>query len=364
MFTSDNTSAMHPEVLKTYFGALASSEVHKPYGQDILTEKLQGVVSDVLGRKSYVFPVTSGTSGNILSLRTLAAGMPGEVLCSDVCHMFTHEAMASELMAGVRMKPVGQDVINGLAINRYLDGKSPVDTFHGPRTLGVVISQCDENGRAYSTFEIKEIARAAKEKGWFVFVDGARFANALSSEQEAIQQCKDIDALCIGGSKNGCETEAVVFFDKQHADTYRYFAKSMGHLPSKMFAKSAQLLAYFEDGLWLKNAAHANEMAERLRDCLDIKTEVGDTNAVFCALSPDTVQILNDNGYYPYEWEPGRYRFMCSWDTKHEHVLNAASIVARNEPFFQNLSERADVALGGETEMDVYDTLGGVYYAA
>ena len=48
----------------------------------------------------------------------------------------------------------------------------------------------------------------------------------------------------------------------------RYRRRRAGHLYSKMRFLSAQLLAFLEDGLWLRNARHANAMAARVRQGL------------------------------------------------------------------------------------------------
>jgi threonine aldolase len=45
---------------------------------------------------------------------------------------------------------------------------------------------------------------------------------------------------------------------------FAYRRKRGGHLFSKMRFLSAQLEAYLADGLWLRNARHANAMAARL----------------------------------------------------------------------------------------------------
>lgn len=58
--------------------------------------------------------------------------------------------------------------------------------------------------------------------------------------------------------------EAVVFFDCNLAESFPYRRKRAGHLFSKMRFLAAQLEAYITDGLWLKNATHANLMAAKL----------------------------------------------------------------------------------------------------
>jgi threonine aldolase len=70
---------------------------------------------------------------------------------------------------------------------------------------------------------------------------------------------------------------------------------------------SAQLLAYFEHGLWLDNARHANAMASSLANGL--KTVAGasllqsvDANEVFVALPEATVAALEGQDFSFYRW--------------------------------------------------------------
>jgi len=74
-----------------------------------------------------------------------------------------------------------------------------------------------------------------------------------------------VDALSLGATKNGAlAAEAVVFFDRALAAAFGYRRKRAGHLFSKMRFLSAQLEAYLSDDLWLRNARHANRLADRL----------------------------------------------------------------------------------------------------
>ena len=75
--------------------------------------------------------------------------------------------------------------------------------------------------------------------------------------------------LSFGATKNGALTaEAVVFFNRELAQTMRYRRRRGGHLFSKMRFLSVQLAAFIDNGLWLRNARHANAMAQRVRDGL------------------------------------------------------------------------------------------------
>jgi threonine aldolase len=94
---------------------------------------------------------------------------------------------------------------------------------------------------------------------------------------------------------------------------------------------SAQLLAYFEHGLWLDNARHANAMASTLAKGL--KTVAGaallqsvDANEVFVALPEATVAALERQGFEFYRWPLSAppsgvaIRLVTSYATPQAHV--------------------------------------------
>ncbi len=380
MFLSDNTAPMHPDVNKAGFNANAKGG--PPYGDDEYTQQLQRVVSDIFGREAFVLPVETGTAANCLAFRTLAAGRNGIVVSGQDVHTATHEGMAPELLGGVKIHQIIADPGTGVTrysiaihskfnsshdqrratvnrmlvpenVHEFLDSRQAVDKRHGAPIVGISISQADEQGRVYEPEEVTALAKVAKEQGLFFHIDGARIANALTldtvlDQNKAIQrlreQTQDVDSICIGGAKNGCPgADAIVFFDRSQFEVFQDHAKNFGHMPADLYAKSAKLLAYFEGGLWLKNAHHANRMAALLRDGIS-QNEADNAvvaNQVFVGLSGDAVEaIIADNpAYEPYGWMNGdRFewlegdicRFVTSWNTEEEHVLRLAELVRTN----------------------------------
>jgi threonine aldolase len=142
-------------------------------------------------------------------------------------------------------------------------------------------------------------------------MDGARFANALvhlRCTAAAATWQSGIDVLSLGATKNGALcAEAVVFFDPARARDFERRRKRAGHLWSKLRFVSAQLLAYFENGLWLANARHANAMASSLAQGLRgvrgaSLLQAVDANEVFVALPEATVAALESEGFEFYRW--------------------------------------------------------------
>src|SRR6202000_614433 len=141
---------------------------------------------------------------------------------------------------------------------------------HSSKPSAVSITQSTELGTVYKPNEIKALADCAHGSGMALHMDGAGCANAL-----AYLKCKPaditwragVDALSFGATKNGALcAEAVVFFDKARVSEFEYRRKKGGHLVSKMRFISAQLDAYLDDDLWLKQAERANHLATLLAD--------------------------------------------------------------------------------------------------
>src|SRR6185369_2172370 len=77
------------------------------------------------------------------------------------------------------------------------------------------------------------------------------------------------DVLCFGGTKNGLPVgEAVVFFDRKLSEDFAYRVKQAGQLASKMRFISAPWVGMLENDVWLRNARHANAMAQRLHGAI------------------------------------------------------------------------------------------------
>src|SRR5207302_4443216 len=74
-----------------------------------------------------------------------------------------------------------------------------------------------------------------------------------------------VDILSFGATKNGgALCDAIVVFRPELADIVAVQLRRAGQVWSKMRFAAAQLLAYVEDGLWLKLAQASNEAAGRI----------------------------------------------------------------------------------------------------
>ena len=114
-------------------------------------------------------------------------------------------------------------------------------------------------------------------------------------------------------------------FREEVAADIKYYRKQSAQLASKMRYLSAQFIPYL-DGLWLRNAQHANRQARRLAAALarfpQLRlTQPVETNQLFIAM-PRTVIARLSERYFFYVWNEAadEVRFVTSWDTTDEDI--------------------------------------------
>ena len=327
----------------------ANSGSAPSYGGDDLTRQLETVASGIFGTTVAIFPVTTGTAANALALSQLVPPY-GAVYCHDTAHIVTDECGAPEFFTG-GAKTMGLPAADGKITPRqvasaiaHAEGMG----VHHVKPGALSLSQATEWGTVYQPDEVSALAAVARQHGLPVHMDGARFANALvhlgCTPAEATWKC-GVDVLSLGATKNGALcAEAVVFFDPARARDFERRRKQTGHLWSKLRFVSAQLLAYFANGLWLENARHANAMASLLAQGLRgvggaTLLQPVEANEVFVALPDAVVAALESQGFGFYRWPLSSVtsgvaiRLVTSYSTPRgpvEEFLEAARSCARS----------------------------------
>lgn len=333
-FASDNYAGICPEAMKAMQeanGGFVSS-----YGDDLWTERACQHLRQVFETECQVFFVFNGTAANSLALASLCRSYHS-VICHELAHVETDECGAPEFFSnGTKLLHVnGPDGKFDLAeVERAITRRSDI---HYPRPKVLSLTQATEVGTVYTPDEIKSASLLAKRYGMRVHMDGARFANAVVSLDVApaeITWRAGVDVLCLGGAKNGMAVgEAVVFFDRELAHEFDYRCKQAGQLASKMRFISAPWIGMLEGGTWLENARHANDCAALLEKHLSAIDGVRimyprQANSVFVEMPETAVAALKSAGWYFYSFiGSGGARFMCSWQTTEQDVLQLAEAV-------------------------------------
>lgn len=333
---SDNAAGVAPEILAAV-GA-ANDGTALAYGGDELTARLEEVVREVFEHPTArVFPLTSGTAANALSLAALCPPW-GAVLCHESAHVLNSECGAtSSLGAGAVIRGIGgaRCLIEPAPLRAALDSVRWGDPHHSqPAVLS--LTQPSDCGTIYTLDEVRALTSIARGHRMRVHLDGARIANslvALRCSPADLTWRAGVDVVSLGATKNGAlSAEAIVSFDDAAADELVYRTKRSGHVTSKMRFQSAQLIAYLEDGLWLRNAAHAND---RLRDLASGLRTLGvelvhhpDVNMAFARVEDAVADRLEAGGLLCYRVGGGVIRLVTSWQTTDAEVEGALALFA------------------------------------
>ncbi len=334
-FSSDNATGICPEILEAMAAANAGSVM--AYGNDEGTARMERALQALFETDCAVFPMTTGTIANALALAALVPPY-GVVFCHRHAHIQEDECGAPELFTGGAKLTVldGEHAKFTAADLAEKIAGSGQGIEHHPQAAAVSITQASELGTVYGLDKVRAIAEVSHANGLTLHMDGARFANAVvtlgCSPAEATWK-QGVDVMSFGATKNGAmAAEAVIFFDTDLVRDFRYLRKRGGQLYSKMRFLSAQLEAYVADGLWLKNAAHANAAARRLADGL-LKLAGAElfsplqANELFITLPAKVIDGLKADGVICHSWGSGNtIRLVTSFNTAEEAVDQVIAI--------------------------------------
>jgi len=336
-FRSDNNAGLCPEARDAMLGADDGSH-QLGYGDDAFTEQAVTAFRAIFGEGTAVYFVATGTAGNVLAVASLTECWE-RVICHAHSHWNEHESTAPERITHCRTAAIDAPHPN-LTLDDITQAIGAVvrGDLHQPQPGVVTITNATEFGTVYTPDEVRELCDVAHAAGYRVHLDGARFANAvafLGCDPKAITVDAGVDALTFGGTKNGLALgEAVLFFSQgdgrayeRATTTFEFHRKGTGHLLSKHRFVSAPFTAVLQDGIWLRHAAHANSMAQRLAEGVrKLGIEIAfpvQGNGVYPELPPAVDEALRaaGHGYYPFPFA-GRAlsRLMCSFDTTAEQV--------------------------------------------
>jgi threonine aldolase len=334
-FFSDNTSSACPELIAALNAA--NHGLARAYGDDEWTQRLDHTLGEFFGTTVRAFAVTTGTAANALALATLSPPY-GAIFAYADAHIAVDECGAPGFFAGgaqLALLPGDHGRLAAATLAAALD-EHRVDV-HTLQPAAVSLTQATELGTVYQPAHIAELAALAHRHGLKVHMDGARFANALvhlGCHPGDVTWRAGVDVLSFGATKNGAfGAEAVVFFDTALVRDFELRRKRAGHLLSKSRYVAAQLLAYVESGVWQRNAARTNRLAQ------DIARAAGaallhpvEANEVFVGLGTARCEALRAAGFEFYDWgaaSAGEARLVVSWDQPEGDVAALCAALRR-----------------------------------
>ena len=270
------------------------------YGTDEISNSARDLILKEIGRDADIEFVSGGTATNILA--TTFGLRPYEAVLSASTGHITHHETGSIEATGHKVVTIKTS--DGKL--RARDIKDLVENQAGEvdvKIKVVYISQTTEVGTVYSLDEIREIYEVCTEKDLYLYIDGARIAHAMATNNTKLSDyAKYSHIFSIGGTKNGAIFgEALVILDENLKKDFRYYLKQRGGMMAKSFLIGLSFKVLLEDGLYYKNAKRAYEMSRLLVDGLkEMNREplFGESNQIFIKSNPEEIEKLKEENIF------------------------------------------------------------------
>ncbi|MDO5294809.1 MAG: aminotransferase class I/II-fold pyridoxal phosphate-dependent enzyme [bacterium] len=327
-FNNDYSEGGHPLILKELFST--NEDQSAGYGLDEHTEKAVKLIKQKIDCETAdVHILVGGTQTNLIAISSFLRPYEA-VIGVETAHIAVHETGAIEA--------TGHKVITVPSV----DGKMTTELIasvlerhkdeHMVKPKMVYISNTTEVGTHYTKREIKKLYEFCQENNLYLYIDGARMASALATEENTMFLCdypECCDAFYIGGTKNGALFgEALVIVNDSLKEGIRYSIKQKGGLLAKGRLLGIQFEALFKDDLYMKIGEWSNKMARRMK--VGISTlgypflYDSYSNQLFPIFPNEVVEQLSKEFLFSIETKVGDdhscIRLVTSWATKEEEV--------------------------------------------
>ena len=331
-FNNDYSEGCHEAVLQ----ALTRTNLEQTpgYGEDMYCRRAADKIRKLCGREDlYVQFLVGGTQTNLTVIAAALRPHQG-ALGPEGAHINVHETGAVEATGHkVLSVPSADGKITAKQVRDTVDAHRNDSSFeHMVQPKLVYLSNPTEYGTLYTLAELEELSAVCREKGLYLFLDGARLGYGLAAKGNDVTM-PDLARLCdvfyIGGTKVGALFgEAVVISNGAISEDFRYLIKQRGGMLAKGRLLGVQFDALLEEDLYFKIAAQADALADRIRQCIDELgfpyLVPGVTNQIF-PIFPDSLltELAKEFSFT----EMGRVdethravRFCTSWATRPDQV--------------------------------------------
>ena len=205
----------------------------------------------------------------------------------------------------------------------------------------VYVSDATELGTVYTKAELTALRAACDAHGMYLYLDGARLAQALTAAGNDLQP-EDLPQLCdafyIGGTKNGLLFgEAMVIVNDALKPGFRRAMKRSGAMLAKGRLLGVQFAAAMAHDLWLDMGRHADTQAQRIAAALTDRNVPmympSPTNQIFPILSDAQIARLQEQvAFYTTARVDAAHqavRFVTSWATTDAQVDALLAVLAQ-----------------------------------
>lgn len=344
-FNNDYNHGCIPAILDAM--QKANGEGFDGYGNDDICKHAQAMLREEMGWDDadvHFFP--GATQANFI-LHAAALRPVESVIAASTGHIVNHEAGSVENTGHqILTAPFHDDNQGKLTADDVLSIVEPYHNGGAPEYLTepklVYISQPTEYGALYSLEELQAIKDVCEEYDMMLFVDGARMAYALGSEQNDVTLW-DLAALCdaftIGGTKCGALFgEAMVITNDLLKRRFRTYMKQNGAILAKGWLLGLQYVALFRNGTYYRLGEDACKKALRVRAAFEHAGvpmyNNSPTNQQFALLTQDQQDALKDTFNFEsfgHDEATDRdiIRFCTSWSTEDLEVDALVSAIGR-----------------------------------
>jgi threonine aldolase len=264
-FRNDYSELAHPKILELMLNN--ANEQNIGYGLDKHSERAKLLIKKFIDQDVDIHFLAGGTSANKILISHVLR--PYEAVISvESGHINVHESGAIEANGhkilyypGKNGKLLPEEIVQAILVN--CDEHMVVPKM-------VYISNATELGTIYTKKEIKAISDVCKKYNLYLFIDGARLAQALACNENDLtinDFAEFSDAFYIGGTKNGAMIgEALILVNSFFKDNFRNSIKLNGGMLAKGYLVAMQYECLFTDNLYLKLAKHAVDASIVLKE--------------------------------------------------------------------------------------------------
>lgn len=331
-FNSDYTEGCHPAILEKL--AETNMEQTAGYGEDeycaLAAEKIKEACH---APEAAVHFLVGGTQTNVTVISAALRHYQG-VITAGSGHINVHETGALEACGHKCLTidtPDGK--LTAEQVAEYVDAHYAQDgPEHMVQPKMVYISNPTEIGTIYRKAELEALYQVCRERGVYLFLDGARLGYGLACSENDMTLADiaaNTDVFYIGGTKVGALFgEAVVITNEKLKQDFRYSIKQHGGMLAKGRLLGIQFLTLFEENRYFDISAHAARLAEKLKEELTkmgVKFYVDSPSNQQFPILPDAVlEKLQEKYAYAYQARideaNSAVRFCTCWATKEENV--------------------------------------------
>lgn len=328
-FKNDYSEGCHPNILK----ALSETNLVQQHGYG--EDEYSAEAADLIKNKfqcpnASVHFVSGGTQANLLMISSILKPYQS-VIAANTGHIFTNEAGSVEATGHkVHAADSADGKLRPDACRAILDSVTNVPHVVQPKML--YISDSTELGSHYTLRELEDLHHFCREKGLYLFMDGARLAQALMVENGDLKPeniSRLTDCFYVGGTKNGALLgEALVIINPDLQKDFAFNVKQKGAMLAKGRLIGIQFLELFKSDLYFQLGQEADEKAMKIKKALDQKglsyvTE-SQTNQLFPILPNEWIDHLLEKFEF-YVWKKmddhhSGIRLVTSWATPDSEV--------------------------------------------